>query len=111
MEKLPAESALHTELRNAFTDEELAAAAEDDRPHGTWSRAEMLAAGMSDQLAVVIQVLMATAGVKDVETPVPIRRPGVVGAKRKYVNPQAAAYLQSFRSQLERQQNAEGVGT
>lgn len=94
---LPPESAYRTELRDRYTDEQLAEMAEQatDIRHGPWSRMEMIAAAEVDALQQLTHVQVLRAGVKQ-DPPAPLRRPGVVSTKRE-VSPQAVAYLDRIR--------------
>lgn len=106
MEHLPPESAFKTALRNQYTDEQLAAAADQSTGHGPWSRAEMLLAAVFDALQVLTHVQVSRAGVSS-DPPTPLSRPGVVDAAKKPVSPQALAYLQRIRDQHAEQTETE----
>lgn len=91
--RLPMESGLQTELREAVG-ESISTQIDPDAPHGSWSKVELLLAAMSDQLASLIYVQIARGGGKP-EQPVPLRRPGVV--LKKKADPAAVAYLNDIR--------------
>ncbi|MER5461677.1 hypothetical protein ABT010_13505 [Streptomyces sp. NPDC002668] len=79
IQNLPGESATMTALRNALTDEELAAQADTGEPEkGRWSQLEQLVAANLDASRRIEYVLRcANSEKKDhPEPPEPIRRPG-----------------------------------
>ena len=79
IQNLPGESATMTALRNALTDEELAAQADKGEPEkGRWSQSEQLLATAVDALRRVEYVLRcANSEKKDhPDPPEPLRRPG-----------------------------------
>ncbi|MEU5976392.1 hypothetical protein [Streptomyces sp. NPDC047315] len=76
---LPAESATMTALRNAMSDEELAATAEAAVPEeGRWSQEEQLLAAVHDALRRIEYVLICSNSEKKdhPKPPEPMRRPG-----------------------------------
>lgn len=103
---LPAESAYKTQQLARYTDEELAAMP-DDGPHGPWSRTELLLAAVFDAIGALIHVQLARAG-QSTDPPPPLRRPGVLGAKRREVNPQTKAYFDAIRRKHAQQRAEEG---
>jgi hypothetical protein len=80
IQHLPPESHTWTALRNAMTDEELAAQADGGDPeHARWSQLEQLLAVVADRIARVEYVLVCAntdKKSKRPEPPQPIRRPG-----------------------------------
>jgi len=85
IERLPAESATMTALRNAMTAEEYEEQAQKGEPEkGRWSQAEQLLAGISDALRDLQYITVIASGDgkgKKPKRPQPMRRPGVGGAK------------------------------
>lgn len=80
IQRLPAESATWTALRNAMSDEELAKQAERGEPEkGRWSQLEQLVASLLDATRRVEYVLICAnteSKAKRPEAPKPTRRPG-----------------------------------
>ena len=87
IQHLPPESATWTALRNAMSDEELAAQAGKGEPEkGRWSQLEQLVALVADRLARVEWVLWCVnieQKSKRPDPPEPIRRPGAKPRKAK----------------------------
>lgn len=98
LERLPPESAYRTEVRDAYTDEELAEfAGRDEGKHGPWSRLELLVASLNNELRQLTYVQLMANGAKNVTKPEPMRTPGVSGKPfRKAADPRARAYLQDI---------------
>lgn len=92
------ESATQTKMRDDLGEARLAEVIriDGDRPHGAWSKQELLLATLIDSIAQLTYVQIAKAGVKDVKPPEPVRRPGVA-VKPKGPSPAALAYLQNIR--------------
>ncbi|MFF4791820.1 hypothetical protein ACFY2M_19125 [Streptomyces sp. NPDC001276] len=80
IQHLPPESATLTALRNAMSDEELAAQAEKGEPEkDRWSKLEQLVSVVADRVARVEYVLICAntdSKRKRPDPPEPIRRPG-----------------------------------
>jgi hypothetical protein len=95
IQRLPAESATMTALRNAMTDEELAKQAETGEPEkASWSQVEQLLAVVADRVARLEYVLISInteQKSKRPRPPEPIRRPGAkpVRAKQQMSDGQA----------------------
>lgn len=107
MKHLPADSAFKTAQREQYTDEQLAAMP-DDGPHGPWSRTDLLLAAVFDAVGTLIHVQLARAG-QATDPPPPLRRPGVLGARRREVNPQTKAYFEAIRRRHAEQRAEEGL--
>lgn len=90
IQRLPAESATWTALRNAMSDEELAKQAERGEPEkGRWSQLEQLVAGLVDSSRRLEYILVAanSDGKKRLpDPPEPIRRPGAKAKGRKGIS-------------------------
>lgn len=86
IQNLPAESATWTALRNALSEEELAAQAEKGEPEkGRWSQHELLLASTLDAIRRVEYVLTCANSDKSKwpKAPEATRRPGAGPAKPK----------------------------
>ena len=103
--RLPSESAYRTEIRNKFSDEELAAMP-TPATHGAWSHSDLLLAAIFDALQALAHIQVARAGVHH-EPPDPLPRPGIV-TRRREVSPQAIAYLDRIRQRHAQQQKEAG---
>jgi len=87
IQHLPPESATWTALRNALTDEEIAAQADKGEPEkGRWSQEEQLLALIADRVAD-LGYLYSSAntpkGSKKPTVPPPVRRPSAKAPKPK----------------------------
>lgn len=95
LQHLPPESHTWTALRNAMTDEELAAQAEQGEPErARWSQMEQLLAVVADRVARVEYVLICAntdKKSKRPEPPEPIRRPGAKPVRPKAKLSEASA--------------------
>lgn len=79
IQNLPGESATMTALRNALSDEELTAQADEGEPEkGRWSQLELLLASLVDATRRVEHVLICANSEKKhhPQPPEPLRRPG-----------------------------------
>jgi hypothetical protein len=97
---LPPESATKSEVRDSFTAEQLAQAAEatPDSGHGSWSRAELLLASVIDQLAFLRHEAIAMRTPQPGKPPTPYPRPGIPRAgSLPEASPAAMAYLEQIR--------------
>jgi hypothetical protein len=105
---------LQTELIAALSDTEIADRAKVDGPHGPWSHEAGLLAAVLDAVNMLTHALLAVNGGKG-DPPTPLRRPGVVDAKSRSMNPQEIAYLERIRdihaqTQAAAEQQTEGDG-
>lgn len=98
---LPGESATKTAIRDALGEDQLAElAAQDPKGHGPWSRDGLRLAAIEDALNRLTAITIWLAGDRKTKPrmPDPVRRPGVVGARRR---PKATAadlaYLKHLR--------------
>lgn len=98
IERLPPESTYRTDIRDSFTDEELAQVANrDEGKHGPWSRLELLVASLNNELRNLTYVQLVANGAKNVPKPDPMRTPGVSSKPfRRAADPRARAYLQQI---------------
>lgn len=100
LQHLPPESHTMTALRNAMTDEEIAAQAESGEPEkGRWSQSEQLMALVADRIAQLVYVTVCANVDKKSDrpdAPEPIRRPGAAPrkAKRALSEPNATRLFQ-----------------
>lgn len=90
-----------TAMRNALSDEEYAAQAENGEPEkGRWSQQEQLLAAVHDQLAQIQHVLISVntdSKSKRPRAPEPMRRPGARAVKPKQkITPEQADHLWSM---------------
>lgn len=97
------ESAFRTEVRDQFTDDELAQlfAANESPKHGRWSRAELLLTTLIFDVRRVLHTEQLVGGWKEAPPPEPLRTPGSSASFRKARDPRAVAYLQRIRDQHE----------
>lgn len=86
-----------TAMRNALSDEEYAAQAENGQPEkGRWSQQEQLLASVYDRLGAVHHVLVCAntdSKSKRPKAPEPMRRPGSRAVKRQTMSEQQASTL------------------
>ncbi|MGW4223041.1 hypothetical protein ACWEG1_06240 [Streptomyces bauhiniae] len=89
IQRLPPESATWTAIRNAMSDEELAAQSEKGEPEkGRWSQQEQLLAALVDATRRVEYVLICANTDKKAQrprAPEPVPRPGSKAARPKPV--------------------------
>lgn len=94
---LPAESATKTAVRDSMSPAQLAAVPAREG-HGPWSHADLLLAGISDRLGLLLwqNTRKATA-----PRPEPIPRPGVE-RQRRQLDERAVSYLADRRAERDR---------
>lgn len=79
VDRLPADSALQTVLRDEIADEEFAAmAADSNAGHGAWNRGHYLLAQLIDAVQFNNALLVAVNSESPFVAPDPVPRPGVV---------------------------------
>ncbi|MFE0088755.1 hypothetical protein [Streptomyces sp. NPDC059016] len=87
IQNLPPESATMTAMRNALSDEDMAAQADDGEPEkGRWSQDQQLMAACYDVLRRIEYVLICVNTEKKAkwpDRPMPMRRPGAAPKKAK----------------------------
>ncbi len=102
LDLLPGESAYKTAIRDALSDEQLAALAKRPREgHGPWSHAELLLAHIVDMLAWVIYAIPAAQGGKP-KKPKPFPRPGVPKERKQFERQATKVLTAAQRAYLER---------
>jgi len=101
VDRLPPESATKTAMREALSDEELAALGDDDTTpsYGPWSRVEHLIAAAKDEIALLRWVTVAIATKEQPPQPALYPRPGVARpvAAPKVDMAAGRAHLQKMR--------------
>jgi hypothetical protein len=99
LRQLPGQSAYKTAVRDAVSDEDLAAYAKQPRTgHGPWSHHELISVAQVDVLRMILHVLVLAHGGKS-KPPEPWPRPGVVTKRRKALSPEGLAHLRRLREE------------
>ncbi len=104
VERLPAESATKTAVRERLDDDDVPVA--EPAGHGPWSHTDLLLASVLDALHVLAWQNTQIHGSKRTSPPEPVRRPGLV-KRRPQISEAGVAYLTEMRERRRRAQHGD----